>query len=115
LELADPAAAVEKIFPPGYVDPMLAAQEGGGQPPPGPPPSLIPEGPNMFGPGGQPPGGEENPYGAPGFSPEYRSSQGQLGEATLTERQQELVETWERELGEIVDEMLASASQNGSS
>ena len=42
LEMADPAAAVEKILPEGYVDPMLAAQMGGGQGPPGMPPGGAP-------------------------------------------------------------------------
>jgi hypothetical protein len=123
LELADPAAAVERILPEGYVDPMLASSMGGGtgQPgaPPPPAPPLIPEGPNPFGPGGTPPGeGPEptaNPYGVAGFSSEYQGQQGQVAEAAEMERMEELMRTWDEEIGDIVDEMLAeaAASPNG--
>ena len=124
LELADPAAAVERILPEGYVDPMLAAQMGGGGvpggPPPGQPPLLPTEpGSNPFGPGGPPPGegpdGEANAYGAQGQSTAYRAGQGQLGEASYDERMAELLDVWDEELGEIVDEMFAAASSNGAS
>jgi hypothetical protein len=123
LELADPAAAVERILPEGYVDPMLAAQmqAGGGGGPPPPPPPLIPDEPNMFGPGGPAPGegptpgqgpdGEQNPYGAQGFSSAYQGNQGQIGEASA--RQAELEALLEQELGAIVDGLLAEASTNG--
>jgi hypothetical protein len=124
LELADPAAAVERILPEGYVDPMLAAQmSGGGGGPMQPPPPLIPEGgsvpgqPNMFGPGGPSPGAagtggpdqSQNPYGAQGFSSEYQGNQGQMYQA----RMDELMERWDEDLGEIVDEMLGLATANG--
>jgi hypothetical protein len=123
LELADPAAAVERILPEGYVDPLVAAQMSGGGPPPPPgappggPPPLIP-GPNMFGPGGPPPGegpdANQNPYGAQGQSTNFQDNQGQVYEAALTEPQRELLDLWEAELGELVDSMLAEASVNGS-
>lgn len=136
LELADPAAAVERILPEGYVDPMLAASMGAGAQPgipgqmPGQPPPLIPEGPNPFGPGGPTPGmgpdGEGNAYGSAGFSSNFQDNQGQVGGvgAGMSEaaedpeyagRMEELMRTWDEELGEIVDEMLAVAagSTNG--
>jgi hypothetical protein len=123
LELADPAAAVERILPEGYVDPMLAAAQagaGGGEGPPGGPPPLVPTAPdvNIFGPGGPPPAGggpdgEQNAYGAQGFSSNYQGNQGQINEASEEERMAELMQVWDEELGEIVDEMLAVASSNG--
>jgi hypothetical protein len=128
LELADPAAAVERILPEGYVDPMLAAQMGGGGGPPGAPPGgappLVPEAPtiNMFGPGappppGQGPDGEANAYGSAGFSNEYQGNQGQMQQAAElaeAERFKELLDRWDEEIGDIVDEMLAAgAASNG--
>ena len=122
LELADPAAAVERILPEGYVDPMLAAEMsgGGGGATPPPPPPLIPDmgdGVNPFGPGGPPPGGgpdgEQNAYGSAGFSNEYQGNQGQMQQAAYEERMGNLLDLWDEELGEIVDEMLAEASSNG--
>jgi hypothetical protein len=134
LELADPAAAVERIFPEGYTDPMLAAQMGGGAPPGGPPPGgappLIQPSPtvNMFGPGGPPPGeGPEpstNPYGVAGFSSEYQGNQGQMNQAAeqLAEQLAEqpemarLLDLLDEEIGEVVDGLLADAvSSNGKS
>lgn len=53
LEMADPGEVVEKVFPPGYVDPALSALTG---PPQG--------GENPYGGSGKP-DGEGNPYGAP--------------------------------------------------
>ena len=125
LEMADPAAAVERILPEGYVDPMLAAQQAAGGPPgapPGGPPPLVPEAPtiNMFGPGGPPPGGgpdgEGNAYGSAGFSSNYQDNQGQMQQAVdqpYEERMANLLDLWDEELGEIVDEMLTAASSNG--
>jgi len=133
LELADPAAAVERILPEGYVDPMLAGAMGGASQPgvpgqmPGQPPPLIPEGPNPFGPGGPPPGegpeGEGNAYGSAGFSQNFQQNQGQVGgvgagmseaaeDPEYAERMEELMRTWDEELGEIVDEMLAVAASS---
>jgi len=121
LELADPAAAVDRILPEGYVDPMLAAQMGGGgggspgQVPP--PPPLIPTGdtgPNMFGPGGPPPGAgpepNQNPYGAQGWSSNYQDNQGQ---PMYQSRDEELDAIWEQELAEVVEGFLTAAAQNG--
>lgn len=123
-EVPDAAAAVERILPPGYTDPMLQAaqqQQGGGGPPPLIPPGTPMPAPqiNYFGPGGGEPGrgpdGEQNPYGVPGFSNEYQGKQGQVAEAEFDERRRELEELWDREVGEALDEMLASvASANGS-
>jgi hypothetical protein len=123
LELADPAAAVDRILPEGYVDPMLAAQMGGGGGGPmQPPPPLIPTagaagvpgGPNMFGPGGPSPGeapeGEQNPYSAPGFSSQYQENQGQ---PMYQSREEELDEIWEHELAEVIEGFLTAAAQNG--
>ena len=128
LEMADPAAAVEKILPEGYVDPMLAAQMGGGQGPPGMPPGgappLVPQAPtiNMFGPGGPPPGqgpdGEGNAYGSAGSSQDYQDNGSrQMQQAAYDERMGELLDRWDSELGEIVDELLAEGAKtrNGSS
>ena len=90
LEMADPAAAVERILPEGYVDPMLAASMGAGggpegAPTPGGPPPLIPDAPNVniFGPGGPPPAGggpdgERTRTAAAGFSSNYQGNQGQM-------------------------------------
>ena len=125
LEMADPAAAVERILPEGYVDPMLAAQMGAGGEgppgmPPGGPPPLVPPAPNVniFGPGGPPPGqgpdGEGNAYGSAGFSDEYQGNQGQMQQAAYDERMGSLLDRWDEEIGEIVDEMLAAGSKNGS-
>jgi len=124
LELADPAAAVERILPEGYVDPMLAAQMSGGTGQPGaapPPPPLLPEGPNPFGPeGGTGAPGEgpepmNNPYGVAGWSNEFQDNQGQMGEAELGDRERDLLAMWEEDWGAIVDEALAeaAASTNG--
>jgi hypothetical protein len=115
LEVADPSAAVQRILPEGYVDPMLQQAEaggGGGGGGPGGPPPLIPEGPNPFGPEAAPagmgPDREQNPYGAQGFSSEYQGSQGQLGESA--ERMEQLMKLWDEEIGDVVDEMLAAAA-----
>lgn len=67
LEVEDPAKEVEKIFPPGYEDPMLKMQMQAAQ---NPPPGAT----GGFGPGGGPPTatgadgqqhGAANPYGGP--------------------------------------------------
>jgi hypothetical protein len=129
LEMADPAAAVERILPEGYVDPMLAAQmQGGGAPAqpgmPGGAPPLIPSGPNPFGPGGgTPPGegpeGESNPYGVAGFSQDYQGNQGQMYEGAEGDmdpaRMEEIMQIWDEELGELTDQLLAeaAAARNG--
>jgi hypothetical protein len=130
LEMADPAAAVERILPEGYVDPMLAAQmQGGGGAPaqpgmPGGAPPLIPSGPNPFGPGGgTPPGegpeGESNPYGVAGFSQDYQGNQGQMYEGAEGDmdpaRMEEIMQIWDEELGELTDQLLAeaAAARNG--
>ena len=130
LEMADPAAAVERILPEGYVDPMMAAQmqpAAGAQPGmPGGPPPLIPSGPNPFGPQGPPPpgqgpDGETNPYGVAGFSQDYQDQQGQMQQAATEElgmdpaRMEEIFKIWDQELGELTDELLAEAakSRNG--
>lgn len=68
LEVQDPADVVKKVFPDGYQDPALAGAMG---PPQGPP----------QGPDSQPPDGEQNPYGAPGFSSAYQNGQGQMQQA----------------------------------
>ena len=127
LELADPAAAVERILPDGYVDPMVAAEMAGGGgaggAPPGGPPPLVPEAPtiNMFGPGGPPPGqgpeGESNAYGSAGSSQDYQDNgSSQMQQAAYDERMGALLDLWDSELGEIVDQMLAeaAATRNGS-
>ena len=84
-DMADADKVVNRILPEGYVDPMVAAaeQQGAGGPAGPPPPLIEPQGTNYFGPGGgdqpppgQGPDGETNPYGAPGFSKEYRKNQG---------------------------------------
>lgn len=133
LELADPAAAVERILPEGYVDPMVAASmaqgaqgdsqpDGSGGAPGGGAgaPPLIPSAPNMFGP--QPPGvpGEgpdpNNPYGAQGQSTAYQASGGQMyqsAERPYDERMDSLLERWDEDIGSIVDELLAEAAANG--
>jgi hypothetical protein len=132
LELADPAAAVERILPEGYVDPLMAQQMAG--PPPtdaqpggggGPAPPLIPSGPNPFAPQamvpGQGPDGEMNPYGAQGFSSQYQGNQGQgqqmqqaaADEGLSPERVEEIMRFWDEEIGEVVDQMLAEAAANG--
>jgi hypothetical protein len=133
LELADPAAAVERILPEGYVDPMVAASmaqaAGPGQSQPGGAPPLIPPGPNPFGgssyvsgeqpSAGQGPDGEQNPYGAQGFSSNYQDNQGQVYEAaTATDESEEirmerLMKLWDAEIGDLVDEMLEAAATNG--
>jgi len=65
LELSDPGDVVDKVYPPGYVDPAMAAlqqaQQGGGG---GPPDfgNTPPQGVEFGSPNGS---GEENPYGAP--------------------------------------------------
>lgn len=114
LELADPAAAVERILPDGYVDPMLAAQMAGGGAPggAGPPPPLLPEGPNPFGPEGEGPD-QNNPYGAQGQSSEFQANQGQMYESAEDPDMEALMALWDVEIGEIVDEMLSAASTNG--
>lgn len=78
-EMEDPADAVERIFPEGYVDPMLAQQQQ--QPPPPPEPDLVPvdEGPGV-GAGGEQPG-----RAAPGTSAKYVNSQGQMDEARFAD------------------------------
>jgi len=126
LEMADPSAAVERIFPEGYVDPMVAAQlssapggagAGGGNGQGAPP--LIPEGPNPFGPGGpspfpgEGPDGEQNPYGSAGSSSDFQDNQGQMYESADDERMEALMKLWDEEIGEIVDDMLAVAQSNG--
>lgn len=127
LELADPAAAVERILPEGYVDPMIAAEMqggGGGGAPPGGAPPLVPEAPtiNMFGPGGAPPPGqgpegESNAYGSAGSSSDYQNN----GSAQMQQAAEEpwatlLAKLLNEELGETVDELLAEAvASNGSS
>jgi hypothetical protein len=69
LEVEDPGAAVERIFPEGYVDPAVAAALGGGAPgAPGAP--QLPDGrftplPGPVGAAGQRHGNPDNPYGAP--------------------------------------------------
>jgi hypothetical protein len=69
LELTDPGDIVDKVYPPGYVDPAMAAlqQSQGGAPgaKPGGPPDFgnTPPPGVQFGGNGGP--GEENPYGAP--------------------------------------------------
>jgi hypothetical protein len=133
LELADPAAAVERILPEGYVDPMIAASMGGQPGPggsqPGGAPPLIPEGPNPFGgsqyvSGERAPEGEQNPYGAQGFSSSYQANQGQINETAVEEvaeaedeseeqRMERLLGMWDGEIGEIVDEMLDAVAANG--
>jgi hypothetical protein len=123
LELADPAAAVERILPEGYVDPMMAASLGGSSQPGAQPPPLVPEGPNPFGPGGTPQPGEgpepgNNPYSVPGFSQNYQQSQGQIYESLDDDeatRLREIFELWDEELGELTDQLLAeaAASRNG--
>jgi hypothetical protein len=62
MEVEDPAAAVERIFPDGYVDPAVqAATAAAGAPPDG----LLPfPGPGV-GPDGQNHPNPDNPYGAP--------------------------------------------------
>lgn len=127
LDVADPAAAVERILPEGYVDPMVAAsmaQAGAGNSQPGQPP-LIPPGPNPFGGGeyvaGEQPPGEgpdnQNPYGAQGFSSNYADNQGQVYEAAEDESEEQrmgrLMGMWDEEIGDLVDEMLVAASTNG--
>jgi hypothetical protein len=134
LELADPAAAVERILPEGYVDPMVAASmaqaAGPGQSQPGGAPPLIPEGPNPFGgssyvsgeqpSAGQGPDGEQNPYGAQGFSSSYQDNQGQqpMYQAAVADESEEnrmarLMNLWDAEIGDLVDEMLEAATANG--
>jgi hypothetical protein len=66
LEMTDPAEIVEKVYPPGYKDPAMAALEAQQNMPPGgeqPPPGIIFQGEQ---------GDEANPYGAPmnGSTPE---------------------------------------------
>ena len=129
LEMADPAAAVERILPEGYVDPMLAASmqgAGAGAQPgqPGGAPPLIPDGPNPFGPGGSPPPGqgpegESNPYGVAGFSQDYQDNQGQMYQSAEGDmdpaRMEEIMQIWDEELGELTDQLLAeaAATRNG--
>jgi hypothetical protein len=128
LELADPAAAVERILPEGYVDPMIAASMGGQPGPggsqPGGAPPLIPPGPNPFGgssyvAGEQAPEGQQNPYGVAGFSSDYQKNQGQINETAVEEvaedeseeqRMARLMEMWDSEIGDVVDEMLEAAT-----
>lgn len=59
LELDDPAAAVDAVFPPGYEDPAVKAfqQQQNQQPAPGEPPGESPDGAGFYGAptGGQPP------------------------------------------------------------
>lgn len=74
LELEDPAGAVDKVFPPGYVDPAVAAAEagaaGGAEMPPLPNEQQNPDGSISFGEFSPTPGAdgkqrtEDNPYGA---------------------------------------------------
>jgi hypothetical protein len=85
---------------------------------------LIPPGPNPFG-GGEYVAGEQpgegpdanNPYGAQGFSSNYQDNQGQVYEAAEDEpeedRMRRLMELWDSEIGDLVDEMLVAASANG--
>jgi hypothetical protein len=68
LEVEDPGAAVERVFPDGYVDPAVAAALGGGAP--GAPGATLP--PGGFTPVAGPVGADgqqhpnpDNPYGAP--------------------------------------------------
>ena len=124
-EVPDAAAAVERILPPGYVDPMIAAaqaqQGGGGGAPGGGPPPLVgqdPNQPNFFGPQGeggpgQGPDGEQNPYGVPGFSSNFQDNQGQINESEEPEQRVDLEALLEQELAEALDELLAHASVNG--
>jgi hypothetical protein len=83
LEIDDPAGAVEKIFPEGYEDPMMAQAMGGAggfaqdpsfpqAPPPPPTPPGAPGAPEA-----------QNPYGAPGMSSNYQKNQGQIQQAVF--------------------------------
>lgn len=73
LEMSDPGEVVEKVFPPGYQDPAMAAlqaqqQMGGGEQMVAP----MDTAPGPDGGGPVPEGGPDNPYGAPmaGQAPE---------------------------------------------
>jgi hypothetical protein len=87
LEVGDPGAAVERIFPEGYVDPAVAAALGGGAP--GQDPSLAPgsftpeQAPGPVGADGQRHPDPGNPYGAPmrAQPPEVTMQQAALQEA----------------------------------
>lgn len=63
-EVQDPGDLVDRIWPKGYVDPMMAAAQAQAAPP-----EAQPRGTNPFGPDAQgdpfPSGGDSNPYGAP--------------------------------------------------
>jgi hypothetical protein len=114
LEMNDPGEVVEKIFPPGYRDPLLAAQlaqansqlqaaQGAAANPFAPPPGAANGNGNG---GGQPPGRADfNPYGAPwmatppGQNP-YEQQQARLqaeggvllGDPTWTSREDALLQ-----------------------
>ncbi len=135
LEIADPAAAVDRILPEGYVDPMIAAAQAqqAQQPPPGAPPGGAPGGGgNFFGPDFQGADGqqhtEQNPYGAPGFSQDpmqqalsvlaeglnqgRRQLPAPVGRIART-RGEALDELWQAEVDAVLLDALPAGSSNG--
>lgn len=129
LEMEDPAAAVDRIFPEGYVDPMIAAQQAQAaqmQPPPG---QQQPQG-NFFGPeasGNYDPtsftgaDGQQhnsgNPYGAPGFTQMQQAAMGRgmtkPVEVRLRQRGEAVDELWQAEVDGVLVTMLDEAGVNG--
>ena len=79
MEMQDPADAVDRIFPPGYVDPLVAMELANAQAPPAPPGdgSGAPVDPNAGGApgsgtqaaGGEPGSGKAGPYGTKSGAP----------------------------------------------
>ena len=128
LEMQDPAATVDRIFPEGYVDPMLAAaqQQQQMQQPPG-------GGGNFFGPeatGQYDPGSftgadgqqhtERNPYGAPGFTQMQQAAVAPLGRRlppparkAVKTRGEALDELWQAEVDAVIVGELEKAGANG--
>lgn len=76
LEMQDPADAVDKIFPPGYVDPALAAAQAQASP-------YAPAPAAPSGDGSTPTDSANNPYSGPGMSQDYQNNGGSLQAARL--------------------------------
>lgn len=108
LELEDAAGAVEKIFPPDYVDPALLAQQQA--PPPGDPQfgEFAPAG--NVGPDGQQHPDPANPYGAPmTATPPEQVQQAALRESSLSDDLRQGIRTRRGALEDELEEEIAGA------